>query len=299
MRSLLSALLLCRAVWAHDEAGVHIEDLNERIAQLPEFPELYFQRGVEYLAMQDLEKARGDFLKALSLRADYLPATRSLAMVTFRLNDAPKALQILRDGIAQAPPAHAFLLPGCRQLEGEILLTQNKPTEALQALDLATKSDFPDVDTWRLRAVAQRRLGKHAECISDLKNAWQKSHAIILRNEWIDASISLGHIEEVLSIVEKELAESKWRSSWLIRRARIHLKSNRPTEANADLTAAVEELNQRLSSPTPPYVLLCDRGLAHALLNEKTLADSDLKRAKDLGAPAIACRLLEESLGNR
>lgn len=285
--------------WAHHDPAVTVEQLNAQIALTPQMPELYYQRGVELSAMGQLEKAGEDFAKALSLRADYLPATRSLAQVKFQLQQPEPALALLQEAMQKAPAEHQFLIPGCRHLEGEILLKLGKNEAALKAFDQALLGTYPEIDTWRLRAEAQRLLGKTDEMITDLKNAWTKSSAIILRNEWLDALIEAGRVDEALPVIEQELATSRFRSSWLIRRARANLAGKKPDAAKQDLEEAIAELSGRLTVTPPPFSLLCDRGLAYALLGQKEQAAADLKQAIELGAPPGSCRLLTSVLAKK
>jgi tetratricopeptide (TPR) repeat protein len=280
------------ALHAHHEPAVTIAQLTEQITRTPSLPELYYQRGVEYLAIEQPAQAKTDFQKAVELRSDYLPAKRYLAQIEFHGGDAATALAAIRAAIQVAPEEHQFLVPGCHQLEGEILLQLKKPAEALTALDAALKAPFPEIDTWRLRAEAQRQLGKVDECISDLHSAWEKTNAIILRNEWLEALIVSPRFLEAMPVIEKEIESGRFKSSWLIRRARVHLKENRATEAKSDLEAAVAELTSRLAVAPPPFLLLCDRGLAYALLGQFEAAAADLAQAKSLGAQTAHCRQL-------
>lgn len=277
---------------AHHEPGVTVEMLDQQIAATPGISELYYQRGVELASMNLPEKAEADFKKALELKPELLPAKRQWAAMLFSQGKAPEALEMIRKAMVEVPAEHQFLLPGCHQLEGEILLGMGKPADALTALNAALDRQFPDLDTWRMRAEAQRRLGKADECIADLKAAWEKTRAIVLRNEWLEALIENGRIETALPLIESELSTSRFRSSWLIRRARCQLKLNRPELAIPDLREAVTELTSRVSVEPPPALLLCDRGLAFALLGEMEPAKADLEKARTLGASPGNLRLL-------
>ena len=289
-------LLACApGLQAHHEPGVTIAKLDEQIQRTPELAELYYQRGVEYQAMNQLDKARADYLQALKLKPDFLPAKRSVAAVDYQSGKLEQALEELRTALTNVPKEHAFLLPGCRQLEGEILLAMQQPEAALTALELALDTPFPELATWQLRAEAQRLAGKKDESIAGLKSAWEKSHAIILRNAWIDALLDADQTKEALPIIETELASSRFRSSWLIRRARATATSN-PAASQADLTAAIEELTPRLAIDPPPTTLLCDRALAYALLGKRDLAEADYQLAKSRGASGANLRLLSKTL---
>ncbi|HYV30346.1 MAG TPA: hypothetical protein VEO53_04455, partial [Candidatus Binatia bacterium] len=93
------------------------------------------------------------------------------------------------------------------------------------------------------------------------------------------------------------LAETRWRSSWLIRRARVRLGCGEAAGGHADLLAAIGELNQRLlCGAHPDPGLLAERGLAFALLGDTSLAKRDLSAARKLGADRSALRPLELAL---
>ena len=298
MRILCLLLLLAARLWAHHEAAITIAELTEQISRTP-LPELYYQRGVEVFNLQDYPKARADFDQALKLRPDYLPAKRYLAIITAQEGNIDQALGIIQSAMVAAPEEHQFLIPGCHQLEAELLLKSNRLEPALKAVQEALKATVPDLASVRLEAHILRQLGRGSEAVDVLKAAWEKSRAVILRNEWLDALIDLGRADEALPVIEKELAESRIRSSWLIRRARIFLKTNRAKEAQADLQEAIDELTPRLATTPPPALLLCDRGLAYALLGQKAAAQTDLEAARKLGVSETSCRLLVATLGAR
>jgi hypothetical protein len=80
------------------------------------------------------------------------------------------------------------------------------------------------------------------------------------------------------------LSESRWQSSWLIRRARARQKLGETAAAKKDLQAAIVEINTRLRPERPDVTLLVDRGLAHALLGNVRAAQADLAAARAASA---------------
>ena len=295
MRRLLLIVGMATGLQAHHEPGVTIAQLDAQIQLTPQVAELFYQRGVELLAMNQLEKGRADFSAALALKTDYLPAKRCIAQIDFQSGKPAEALQTLRAALANVPTEHQFLLPGCRQLEGEILLSMHQPDAALKALEQALDTKFPELYTWQLRAEAQQALGKIDESIAGLKAAWEKSRAVILRNAWIDALLEAGKTGEALPVIEAELAASRFRSSWLLRRARATQATDAAASAQ-DLRAAIDELTPRLATDPPSVSLLCDRALAYAMLGEFNAAEADRARARSLGASPANLRLLNKAL---
>lgn len=272
---------------AHHDPAVTLEMLDAQILKTPGIAELYYQRADELLAMTRLDAAEADLHRALALRSDYLPAKRLMARICQVRGNAKMALEVLQKALADAPADHAFLVPGCLQMEGELLLSLNHPAEALNAFNESlAASTTPDFETIRLRSEALRILGQHDERIASLQAAWQRSQAVILRNDWLEALIDAGRGTEALPCIQTELSTSRFQSSWLIRRARVFFASGRTAEAKADLAAAIAELNTRLTMDPPPVTLLLDRCLAQHLLGDDHNAQIDLAKIRQLGTTA-------------
>jgi tetratricopeptide (TPR) repeat protein len=150
---------------------------------------------------------------------------------------------------------------------------------------------------WLLqRSRLQADLGKHEDRIRALQAAGRENPSAVLDIELIEAQIDAGHSREVLPQIEAELADSRRKSSWLLRRARAWQQLGRTSEAKADLEAAVDEINERLHPTHPDPGLLADRGLAHALLGNRQEAQADLRAAKANHADAWTVAKLEQRL---
>jgi tetratricopeptide (TPR) repeat protein len=291
--------LLMAPLRAHHEAAVTISELTVQIASNPKITELYYQRGVEYYGIQDYTKARADFQNALQQRPDYLPAKRYLAEITAQEGHVEAALEQLQAAMEAATADHRFLLPTCHGIQAQWLYQLHKLEPALLAVQDALQTPNPALETVRLHAQILRELGHHDEALACLKSAWEKSKAVILRNDWLDMLIALHRTTEALPIVEAELASTRLRSTWLIRRARLRLQLQQAAEAKADLTEAIAELTPRLATDPPPVTLLCDRALAYALLGRKPEAAADLAAARKLGISETSCRLVLAMLEQR
>src|SRR5204862_845038 len=113
----------------------------------------------------------------------------------------------------------------------------------------------------------------------------------VLEEECIDAMIDGGHPKAALKQIETELRDSRWRSSGLIRRARVRLALGETKAAQRDLHAALKELNSRLLPSAPELTLIIDRGIANALLGDRSAAAEDLARGRRLSPdPVSLCR---------
>jgi hypothetical protein len=132
-----------------------------------------------------------------------------------------------------------------------------------------------------------------------LKKSLNRTESIVVRNNWIDAALTAGQTEAVLPLIEKELSSSRFRSSWLIRRARASLILKRKEAAQADLREALVEIAPRINPERPDFTLISDRGLIHALMGNKTRAKNDLKTLKKSGYSPNAYRLLSSALAEQ
>ena len=250
-----------------------IAELNAQIAQLPDLPELYFQRAWNYREINRLADARADWETTLRLQPSFLPASRELARADADAGNPQAAITRLRQALAAAPPSQAFHRPGCHSLLAELLLRLHQNTTAL-AEARAGLAASPDLllDLCLLRSEAQRRLGLLDERVADLAAASAKLRSFIIKTKWLDAMIDANRGPEILPEIELELANTRYQASWLIRRARIHLLSSPPTAA-ADLAAALREINSRLQPDQPDPSLLCERGLISCLQGQPAAAD--------------------------
>jgi hypothetical protein len=105
----------------------------------------------------------------------------------------------------------------------------------------------------------------------------------MLRAEWVDALIDDQRFDQALEQVERELQESRWKSAWWIRRARILRAQGNAEGARRDLTAALDELNARLRVSAADALLLAERGQACELLGMEQEARRDYRAARDKG----------------
>jgi hypothetical protein len=105
----------------------------------------------------------------------------------------------------------------------------------------------------------------------------------VLHQAWIQALLDVGDFDTALPEIESGIADSRWKSSWLLMRARIYQAQNQKTACAADAKAAWEEIQSRLSSNRPDPHLLIEAAQALAFLNKSNEAEHNLKRARALG----------------
>jgi tetratricopeptide (TPR) repeat protein len=180
-------------------------------------------------------------------------------------------------------------------LRSDIQYARSQTTAALVECAEACRLVPGDVEYLLRRSQLQAELGDHEARLKDLQSACQANPSVVLSNERIEAQIDAGQAETALVKIEKELAESRWRSSWLIRRARANRELGDLPAARRDLEAAIAEINTRLNPERPDVTLLVDRGLAYAMLGETSAAQADLAAASAAhGGRALLYRLNKE-----
>ncbi len=295
----LATVMAGAALPARSDPGheIRIEDLNKQIAENPALPDLYFQRSINYREINRTAESRADLEKCLTLQKSFLPADRELARLDEHEGHRKEAIDRLEKAIAAAPPDAAFHLPGCYSVLADLLLKSDRNEDALAAAStgIALTQELT-IDLYLLRAEAQRRLGKHDERVRDLAGATQRLKSFVLRIAWIEALIDAGRSAEVLPEIQKEIETSRYRASWLIRRARVYLHDGKQAEAAADLDAALVEVESRIRPELPDLSLVCDRALIRALQGNRDEAAKALTEAKQRGADAWMTRVLEAVL---
>jgi len=292
---LLALALTISMVTAHESPEHNVKQLTAHI-ETERTPESLYQRAIAYRALRQLDNALTDLQAAISLAPDNLAYQLELSRTQLSsakfdkaLNSANRALKL-----AKTPPQKAT----CHILRAEAYHSCNRFKPSLQACQLAFR-EIPkgEIEWFLLRSENQRRLEKHQPRITDLKAGFDLHHSAVLKSHWIDSIIDAGKFKEALPLIESELVDRRWKSSWLIKRARTHLGLEQTTEANSDLHSALAEINSRLNPERPDPLLLADQGMAYALLGNKTEARNSLKTLKQHRATPWITSRLETLLG--
>lgn len=281
----LAALLLLGLALGDDPARAHhapeeiIAEISRRIDRGDGSAVDHFARAGEYRILGRHAEAAADYRAALALLPSMSEAHRELARLAAALGETA-----LAEAEDEARSAVRLAVPGRPRavswiVLAEILEAGGRPAEAVAACGEAV-AEHPagDVDWFLLRSRCQAQLGLAEERVRDLVSAQKRIPAAVLRVEWIDALMDAGDWRGALPEIERELSESRLRSAWLIRRARVFRATHRPDEAMRDLEAALMEIDSRLHPQRPDPGLLADRGVACALLGDGEGARAALDR---------------------
>lgn len=268
-------------LWCHEGPEHEIEEITKRLKAEGETADLYLDRAIEYQLLNKNAEAVKDLERAIELEPTNAPAHRELGQVYFRLDKSAEALTVLGKGLTldSTPTVHATL----RVARAEILLAKNENEKALEDVEDAIAKHSTSLEWYLLRSRLHARLDRVDARVRGLEEGIERTGSGLLELELADALIEAKQYERVLVKIEKSLQRVRWRSSWLIRRARVYLASERQTEAIADLEEAIEELRRRINSAAPAPALLADRGRAHDLLGKRDLARSDYEAARSKG----------------
>jgi tetratricopeptide (TPR) repeat protein len=281
-------------VLAHTDISETIKALTTRIEAKPT-ADLYYQRGTEFRALQQKAHAIEDLESALKIELHNRHALVALVQL-YETNKRAKALISRYQKFAKTKEekfeAHYLLA----SYNAKLGLFEQASSQC-DTLHLIRPSEDPALDLFHAGLLLKLQRPNKAATI--LKKSLNRTKSIVVRNNWIDAALTAGQTKTVLPIIEKELSSSRFRSSWLIRRARASLILKRKEAAQADLREALVEIAPRINPERPDFTLIADRGLIHALMGNKTLAKNDLEILKKSGYSPNAYHLLSSALAEQ
>lgn len=281
-------------VLAHTDISETIKALTARIEAKPT-ADLYYQRGTEFRALQQKAHTIEDLESALKIEPHNRHALVALVQL-YETNTRAKALISRYQKFAKTKEekfeAHYLLA----SYNAKLGLFEQASSQC-DTLHLIRPSEDPALDLFHAGLLL--KLQRPNEAATILKKSLNRTKSIVVRNNWIDAALTAGQTKAVLPIIEKELSSSRFRSSWLIRRARASLILKRKEAAQADLRKALVEIAPRINPERPDFTLIADRGLIHALMGNKTLAKNDLEILKKSGYSPNAYHLLSSALAEQ
>jgi tetratricopeptide (TPR) repeat protein len=269
---------------AHHGPTKAIETLTDRIAHGERSAQLLARRGDEYRALNDLAAAAADYEAALELDKAWAPALYGMVHLHIERAELEEAREVAERGIAllaereNVAPFYALL--------AGIHAKRERYEEALQSWDSALASSQPEVDWFLRKAQLLWKLKRHDTAEDVLRSAIRRNPSEALKRAWYEALLRCGRLDEAQQHIDAGLGRARWKSSWLLLRARLHAARGDSTRARQDALAALTEIDQRLQGATPNPFLIADKAQALALLGHRAQAQRHVETAGSLGIPA-------------
>lgn len=279
-------LLISQEAIAHDGPEEVLTKLNVAILRNGPTAELLFRRATEFRAMRDYKHAAADLSCAVRLDGSMEIARLELARIQLQLlksesdstggdSHYSQPLQTVEPLLTSSDSA--IQIAGLA-LRGEIHMAARRWTSAIDDLSVALETQ-PEVQWYLWRAEAQQQSHQHLACVEGLRIADTRTQSPVIKAALCDALLeAIRHsadsdatqtemIRDATSVINKELSTSRLKSAWQIRHAELLLLCDDRHHAEAELHAAIEELNARLQTQRPDPALLRDRDRAVKLLN--------------------------------
>ena len=292
-----SSLVALPLLHAHHDTEKMIALFSERIQSGEASAELYFRRAIEYRVLRQYAKAEADLQQALKVDPNYTAAHRELAHLLAKKGKKRLAIQSARQAIHASRDINERA--GAMILLARLLAASGQPELALQhCRDAFVLRPSGKVEWYLLHAELLNSLKMDRKRQEVLAAGYAATHSIVLRNAWIDALLDAGEHGTAMPIIEKELKESRLKSSWLLRFARAKIATSQKVEAIAALRLCLEELTVRIHPERPDISLIAQRGLARALLGRSEGACQDLEKALAAGADQWMTATLKRTLTN-
>jgi len=275
---------------AHESAEHTLEHLNAELKKERTAPHLY-QRALAHRSLGQLKKAKADLLETIKIAPTNLAYHLELGSLELANRNSVGALNAATSAMPLAKTPEQKSQVHMLRAEAYHLSNQNKAS--LQACQLAFH-EWPkgEIEWFLLQSENQRLLQQHTQRIADLATGMKLHPSAVLKNHWVDSLVDAEKFESAIKAINKEITNRRWKSDWLVKRARALYGLKKNTAAETDLYAALEEIQQRLNPKRPDPLLLADQGTAHALLGNEAAAKSSLNQLRrHHAAPWITSRL--------
>jgi hypothetical protein len=129
-------------------------------------------------------------------------------------------------------------------------------------------------------------LAQYDAAEAALRSATQQNPSEALKRAWYEALIRCGRLDEAQQHIEAGLQKARWKSTWLLLRARLYAARGESARARAGALAALTEMDQRLQGESPNPFLIADKAQALALMGQHAQAQRHAQFARSLGIPA-------------
>jgi len=248
--SLWTALLATTTCWAHHSPEETIAILSARIEADPS-PIVLTQRAAERVILSRFSEARTDLEQAIALDERFWMAHLDLANVLHKMGNTEEGLRHIDTALEKFSSTRSRC--SFRQLQAILYEANDEPVKALDAINRAIQQGSVELDDFLRRSKLQAVLKLNKERLLDLEHAMTLNPGIVLKNEYIDALIDAKHWEKALPLVEQRLDQSRRKSPWLIRRAKILGNRTYMKQASEDLKNAETEI-EKLLNPERPHL---------------------------------------------
>jgi tetratricopeptide (TPR) repeat protein len=219
----------------------------------------------------------------LELDTRYVPALYGLAHVQYDRGQLADAAITAERGITaavrddDAPPFCALL--------ARVYGQSNRWDEALRSWDRALASSRPEVDWFLEKTQLLWNLERPEAAEETLRAAIERNPSEVLKRAWYESLIRCGKLDEAERHIEAGLEDAKWKSGWLLLRARVRATQGREHEARQDVLAALAEIEARLRPDAPNPFLIAERAQALDLLGHSDEAREQAEIAQLTGVP--------------
>ena len=272
------------------------EALSERIEADGASVRLLTDRAYEHQSLGNWPAAVADFRAAIELEPRSRFAIIGCAEALLHTDDWPQADAMAQRGLAldenaaSQAPFHA--------LRARVFSRQHRWLDALEAWRGALRSPHPEIDWFLGEAECLARLARHPERVEALAQSMTRNPSIVLRRAWIRALVDAGEFEVAFREIDRGMSKARWKSSWLLLRARIHGETQDIAEQKMDAMAAWLELRNRVRSALSDPYLVKDAAWALGYLGERDQALAYVKKARLLGVPEMDLLPIEQTIRN-
>lgn len=272
MHSILLVLLIgllagLHSARGHDSPSHRIDALTARIEREGPRINLLINRGFEFNALGDWSSAAADFEAALVLSPSSWGALSGCAEAYSRLGRWEEVATLARTGLSYQESAS--MKAPFYALLAHSLMQKKQWNQASEAWDQAMESSNPEIDWYLGQSETLYRLKEYNQQVQALAEARERNPSVVLYRTWLEALVNSGRWEQALEEVNRELAKARWKSSWLLLRARIYQAMERIDAQVNDAKAALEEIQLRLHPARPDPHLEKERDQALTLLYQK------------------------------
>ena len=208
---------------------------EKALADLPDFPEAEYQRGMAYLALNDTPSAEKAFRRAVEIRPGWSIAINSLSSVLIRrgeVNEATALVEKVLDSEPDNPPA----LISLTELRLRTGASADVLKELLAKIAKLTSKANPTVSLWNARAALEAALGSNYDASKSLARALSIDPGDALALSLLgEISLAQGDIEKAREISSRLEKVKPLYEPGMVLKARVLFFEGRYDEASATL----------------------------------------------------------------